>query len=47
MASSILEIFVPALHAILLPDDKTKAHSQVTVVIKGKTADMQGRNCAS
>ena len=36
MASSLLEIFVPAPHAIPIPDDKTKAHSQVTVVIKGR-----------
>ena len=42
MASSLLEIFVPALHAILLPDDKTKAHSQVTVVIKGRQQTCKG-----
>lgn len=36
MALSPLGIFVPAPHAIPLPDDKTKTHSQVTVVIKGK-----------
>ena len=41
MASS-LEIFVPALHAIPLPDDKTKAHSQVTVVIKGRQQTCKG-----
>ena len=41
MASSPLEIFVPPLNAIPLPDDKTKAHSQGTVVIKGR----QQTNC--
>lgn len=42
MASSLLEIFVPALHAIPIPDDKTKAHSQVTVVIKGRQQTCKG-----
>ena len=42
MASSLLEIFVPALHAIPLPDDKTKAYSQVTVVIKGRQQTCKG-----
>jgi len=42
MASSLLEIFVPALHAIPLPDDKTKAQSQVTVVIKGRQQTCKG-----
>ena len=42
MASSLLEIFVPALHAIPLPDDKTKAHSQVTVVIKRRQQTCKG-----
>ena len=35
MTSSLLDIFVPVPHTIPLPDDKTKAHSQVTVVING------------
>ena len=42
MASSLLEIFVPALHAIPLPNEKTKAHSQVIVVIKGRQQACQG-----
>ena len=42
MALSLLEIFVPTLHAIPLPDDKTKAHSQVTVVIKGRQRTCKG-----
>ena len=42
MASSLLEIFVPALHAIPLPNEKTKAHSQVTVVIKGRQQACKG-----
>jgi len=42
MASSLLEIFVPALHVIPIPDDKTKAHSQVTVVIKGRQQTCKG-----
>ena len=42
MASSLLEILVAALHAIPLPDDKTKAHSQVTVVIKGRQQACKG-----
>jgi len=36
MASSLLDIFAPAPHAIPLHDAKTKAHSQVTVVINGR-----------
>ena len=42
MASSLLDIFVPAPHAIPLPDDKTKAHSQVTVVINGRQQTCRG-----
>ena len=42
MPSSLQEIFVPALHAIPLADDKTKAHSQVTVVIKGRQQTCKG-----
>ena len=42
MASSLLEIFVPALHAIPIPHDKTKAHSQETVVIKGRQQTCKG-----
>ena len=37
-----MEIFVPALHAIPLPDDKTKVHSQETVVIKGRQQTCKG-----
>ena len=43
MASSLLDIFVPAPHAIPLPDDKTKAHSQVTVVINGRQQTCRGK----
>ena len=42
MASSLPEIFVPALHAIPLPEDKTKAYSQVTVVIKARQQTCKG-----
>ena len=42
MASSILDIFVPAPHAIPLPDEKTKAHSQVTVIINGRQQTCRG-----
>jgi len=42
MASSLLDIFAPAPHAIPLPDAKTNAHSQVTVVINGRQQTCRG-----
>ena len=42
MASSLLDIFGPAPNAIPLPDDKTKAHSQVTVVIQEREQTCRG-----
>ena len=42
MVSSLLDIFVPAPHAIPLPDDKAKAHSQVTVVVNGRQQTCRG-----
>lgn len=42
MASSLLDIFEPAPHAIPLPDDKKMAHSQVTVFIKGREQICRG-----
>ena len=42
MASSLLDIFAPAPHAIRIPDAKTKAHSQVTVVINGRQQTCRG-----
>ena len=42
MASSLVDIFVPVPHAIPLPDDKTKVHSQVTVVINGREQTCRG-----
>lgn len=38
----LLDIFVPAPHAIPLPDDKTKAHSQTTVVVNGRQQTCSG-----
>ena len=47
MASSLLDIFEPAPHAIPLPDDKNKGTQPSNSGNQWKTADMQERNCAS
>jgi len=42
MASRLPDIFAPAPHAIPLPDAKTKAHSQITVLINGRQQTCRG-----